>query len=44
MTKLMSGATGPLAGVASKAAGEETDGIVWEELVDQLDLLKLPRK
>jgi len=36
--------TGPLAGIASKTAGETTDGIVWEELVDQLDLLKLPRK
>jgi len=44
MTKLILGTTGPLAGIASKAAGEKTDGIVWEELVDQLDLLKLPRK
>jgi CubicO group peptidase (beta-lactamase class C family) len=38
------GATGPLAGIASTAAGEKTDGIIWEELKDQLDLLKLPRK
>jgi len=43
-SELRSGNTGPLAGIASKAAGEKTDGIVWEELVDQLDLLKLPRK
>jgi hypothetical protein len=44
MVELISGTTGPLAGVASKTVGEKTDGIVWEELVDQLDLLKLPRK
>jgi hypothetical protein len=39
----MAGNKGPLAGVASTAAGEKTDGIKWEELNGQLDLLTLPR-